>query len=317
MKISLSLLSVGMIAAAASASGTDTFIDYTGGGLMSRAPSVPSEAFANTIYTTGFNSAADPAGPYVLGDARGQGTPAWQDGGTIATAWTIVSTTAAQPSPQGANTTNKLRGAWGSNAATSPTSFFYQDNAGAGYGHSMAGTRTGVDFDLMRLTNSNSANKGQIQLRTYDTAFAYTAMGFIFDNFATGTSASIRGLAYLGGPGVTSAGTYAFTLETGTFHRDSIMHHYYTAYDACTGIITWGWDKGLASEKEWYFDTAGYQGGAAYQVNEFDFLSVRNTATTAGGMLIDNVSLTWEACPAPGAAALLGLAGLAGRRRRA
>jgi hypothetical protein len=316
MKISLSLLSIGMIATAATAERSYDFIDYTGTGLQQVASRSAKSEAVTTLYSTDFNS-------YTLGNmATGNltsgliGQDNWNLYNSVNfTTFTIVST-AGNNVEGGSNATNKLRSQWGTNTASGTTSYMWQDNGGAGFGLNtrMDGTVTEIDFDLLRSANSNSSNKGQTQLRTWDASGTFTTMGFIFDNYATGTQPSIRGLTYLGGPGVTTGGTYAFTLTTGSSALSAgVFHHYYTAFDATMNRVMWGWDLGLTSEANYYFDVTGYIGGTVSpDIDEFDFLTVRNSATVAGSMLIDNVYVI----PSPASFALLGLVGIASRQRR-
>jgi len=214
-----------------------------------------------------------------------------------------------------------LQGAWGTNTAAGSYSYLYQDNAGSGYQGFTAGRGVEADFKLQRFSNTVSTNKGQTQLRTYDVSGTQTTIGFIIDNYATGTNASIRGLAYLNTGTAASTGTYAFTLATGSAVTQAGTHSYYTQYDNTTGIVYWGWDAALGTAStNFYFDpTASGYIGAANQVgvSEVDFLNNRNSSTTAGSQNLDNIAFYAFDVPAPGAAALLGLAGIVARRRRA
>ncbi|MCE9620561.1 MAG: hypothetical protein K8R92_11735 [Planctomycetes bacterium] len=309
MKISLSLLSVGMIAAAAGAGSTD-FFDHSGSGLQMSASRASRSEAVTTLFSTDFNSYTTGAVCTDLtGGTMGQDSW-WQASSGTYNAFAISAATSGN---------KKMRSNFGS-AAAAATNFLWQDNAGGGYTPFTTGKGFEADFNLTRFSNTLTAKKGQTQLRTYDVTGTQTATGFIFDNYATGTQPSIRGLAYLNTGTAATTGTYAFTLATGSATTSmGVGHDYYCAYDSCTGFVYWGWDVGLATETNWFFDPlgAGYILATGQVVNEADFLSVRNTATTAGFMDLDNVAFYAYDCPAPGAAALLGLAGLAGRRRRA
>ena len=313
MKISLSLLSVGMIAAAATAADRNyDVLDYTGNGLMRQSNkniNRSSQESTDLLYSTGFDA-------YVTGvvcsDLTGatMGQDMWSQYQTgSGNRWGIVTVTGGKA----------LKGTWGTATAAGAYSYLYQDNAQSGYSGFTTGRSFEIDFDLTRFSNTVSTNKGQTQLRTYDASGTQTSVGFIFDNYATGTNASIRGLAYLNTGTAASTGTYAFTLATGSAVTQAGTHSYYTAYENTTGIVYWGWDVGLSSETNYYFDpTASGYIGAANQVamNEVDFLNNRNSSTTAGSMNLDNMAFYAYDVPAPGAAALLGLAGIVARRRR-
>ena len=212
-----------------------------------------------------------------------------------------------------------LQLAWGSSSTSGASSFLWQDNGQVGYRFFTANKPIQVDFDLTRFSNNSSSKKGQFQLRTYDVSGTQTTIGFIMDNYATGTMPSIRGLAYLGTGSAATSGTYAFTLATGSAVTQAGTHSYYTAYENTTGLVYWGWDVGLTSETNFYFDpTANSYIGAANQVaiNEIDFLNNRNSSTTSGSQNLDNIAFYAYDVPAPGAVALLGLAGIVARRRR-
>jgi hypothetical protein len=313
MKISLSLLSVGMIAAAATAADRNyDVLDYTGNGLMqqsNKSINRSSQESTDLLYSTGFDA-------YVTGvvcsDLTGatMGQDMWSQYQTgSGNRWGIVTVTGGKA----------LKGTWGTATAAGSYSYLWQDNAQSGYSGFTTGRSFEVDFDLQRFSNTVSTNKGNTQLRTYDASGTQTSVGFIIDNYATGTNASIRGLAYLNTGTAASTGTYAFTLATGSAVTQAGTHSYYAAYENTTGIVYWGWDVGLTSETNFYFDpTANGYIGAANQVamNEVDFLNNRNSSTTAGSMNLDNMAFYAYDVPAPGAAALLGLAGIVARRRR-
>ena len=313
MKISLSLLSVGMIAAAATAADHNfDVLDYTGNGLMQQSNkniNRSSQESTDLLYSTAFDA-------YVTGnvctDLSGatMGQDMWSQFQTgSGNRWGIVTVTGGKA----------LKGTWGTATAAGAYSYLWQDNAQSGYSGFTTGRSFEANFDLTRFSNTVSTNKGQTQLRTYDASGTQTSCGFIIDNYATGTNASIRGLAYLNTGTAASTGTYAFTLATGSAVTQAGTHSYYTAYENTTGLVYWGWDVGLTSETNYYFDpTASGYIGAANQVamNEVDFLNNRNSSTTAGSMNLDNMAFYAYDVPAPGAAALLGLAGIVARRRR-
>ncbi len=82
----------------------------------------------------------------------------------------------------------------------------------------------------------------------------------------------------------------------------------------------WGWDIGLATETNWFYAETNVADGAVIaglDVLEVDFLASRNSSSTAGNMQLDNIGIYAYDVPAPGAVALLGLAGIVARRRRA
>ena len=314
MKISLSLLSVGMIAAAATAADRNYEVfDYTGNGLMQQSHkniNRSSQESTDLLYSTGFDA-------YVTGtvctDLTGatMGQDMWSQYQTgSGNRWGIVTVTGGKA----------LKGTWGTASTAGSYSYLWQDNAQAGYQGFTTGRSFEADFDLTRFSNTVSTNKGQTQLRTYDVSGTQTSVGFIIDNYATGTNASIRGLAYLNTGTAATSGTYAFTLATGSAVTQAGTHSYYTAYNNQTGVVYWGWDTALGTAgSNFYFDptASGYLNAAGQPgVAEVDFLNNRNSSTTAGSMNLDNMAFYAYDVPAPGAAALLGLAGIVARRRR-
>ena len=313
MKISLSLLSVGMIAAAATAADRNfDVLDYTGNGLMQQSNkniNRSSQESADLMYSTGFDAYVTGAvSTDLTGSSMGQDSW-WQYQTGTGNRWGVVTVAGGKA----------LKGTWGTNTAAGAYSYLWQDNAGSGYSGFTTGRSVEVNFDLQRFSNTVSTNKGQTQLRTYDASGTQTSVGFIFDNYATGTNASIRGLAYLNTGTAASTGTYAFTLATGSAVTQAGTHSYYAAYENTTGIVYWGWDVGLTSETNFYFDPTenGYIGAAnQVAINEIDFLNNRNSSTTAGSQNLDNIAFYAYDVPAPGAVALLGLAGIVARRRR-
>ena len=224
MKISLSLLSVGMIAAAATAADRNyDVLDYTGNGLMQQGTkniNRSSKESTDLLYSTGFDA-------YVTGvvstDLTGatMGQDMWSQYQTgSGNRWGIVTVTGGKA----------LKGTWGTATAAGSYSYLWQDNAQSGYSGFTTGRSFEVDFDLQRFSNTVSTNKGNTQLRTYDASGSQTSVGFIIDNYATGTNASIRGLAYLNTGTAASTGTYAFTLATGSAVTQAGTHSYYAAY---------------------------------------------------------------------------------------
>jgi len=313
MKISLSLLSVGMIAAAATAADRNyDVLDYTGNGLMQQSNkniNRSSQESADLMYSTGFDAYVNGAvSTDLTGASMGQDSW-WQYQTGSGNRWGIVTVTGGKA----------LKGTWGTATAAGAYSYLWQSNGESGYSGFTTGRSVEVNFDLQRFSNTVTTNKGQTQLRTYDASGTQTSTGFIFDNYATGTNASIRGLTYLNTGSAASTGTYAFTLATGSAVTQAGTHSYYTAYENTTGLVYWGWDVGLTSETNFYFDpTANGYIGAANQaaINEIDFLNNRNSSTTSGSQNLDNIAFYAYDVPAPGAVALLGLAGIVARRRR-
>ena len=287
MKIGLTLLSIGMIAVAATAADRNyDVLEYTGNGLMQQGKKnngrTPSES-TDLLYSTAFDA-------YVTGvvctDLTGAtaGKDSWSQYQTgSGNRWGIVTVTGGKA----------LKGTWGTATAAGAYSYLWQDNAQSGYSGFTTGRSFEANFDLTRFSNTKSTNKGQTQLRTYDASGTQTTVGFIIDNYATGTNPSIRGLAYLNTGTAASTGTYAFTLATGSQVTQAGTHSYYTAYNNQTGVVYWGWDATTTSAVNYYFvpNANGYIGAANQAaINEVGFLNNRNSSTTAGNMNLDNIA---------------------------
>ena len=327
MKISLSLISIGMIAAAASAGRVEQDIvgtmqakrDVTGS--MSRyAQMQQNRAEAeDTLFATDFNDYTIGAVCTDLsGSVAGQG--GWYQYNATATA---TNNAFAIQAGTGTNSANKnLKASWGSSAATGGTNYLWQDNGGTGYTGFTSGRTTETQFSSLRFSNTVTTNKGYVTQYAFTTSTsAGTAVGLRLaaGMASTSTAASITGLAYLNVGG--TYGFYGFTLATGSATTSyGVSHNYYSAYDAVTGAVYWGWDIGLATETNYFYAETDVAAGAVIaglDVLEVDFLSSRNSSTTTGNMQLDNIGIFAYDVPAPGAVALLGLAGIAARRRRA
>ncbi|MEI6052864.1 MAG: hypothetical protein WCQ44_09200 [Opitutaceae bacterium] len=299
MKISLTLLTVGMIAAAATAADeiiADIPMNYTGSGLRhddgqayaAFKAGKTSQHIALTspprLFSTNFDT-------YTLGnvctDMTGvtMGQDKWSEFQTTGpNRWNIISATVGQA----------LQLAWGSSSTSGASSILWQDNSQVGYRFFTANKPIQVDFDLTRFSNTSSSKKGQFQLRTYDVSGTQTTIGFIMDNYATGTMPSIRGLAYLNTGTAATSGTYAFTLATGSAVTQAGTHSYYTAYDNSTGVVYWGWDASTTTGANYSYDPTahGYMNAANQSaMNSVQFIASRNSSTSIGSMNIDNVAI--------------------------
>ena len=327
MKISLSLISIGMIAGAASAGRVDHEIvgtmqaqrDVTGS--MSRYAQMQQNRAesTDTLFATDFDSYTIGAVCTDLsGSTPGQG--GWYQYNATATA---TNNAFAIQAGTGTNSANKnLKATWGSSAATGGTNFLWQDNGGAGYTGFTSGRTTETNFSALRFSNTVTTNKGFMTQYAYTTsATAGVAIGLRLaaGMATTSTAASITGLAYLNVGG--TVGFYGFTLASGSATTSyGVSHNYYSAYDAVSGALYWGWDLGQSTETNYYFNSTDVATGAVIanlDVLEIDFVASRNSSTTSGNMQLDNIGIYAFDIPAPGAVALLGLAGIVARRRRA
>jgi hypothetical protein len=109
-------------------------------------------------------------------------------------------------------------------------------------------------------------------------------------------------------------GNFAFNLGTGAVLSRNTWYRFAVTFDITTGRAQAGYSTdGGANYNLWFVDGAA----AGTLVDEFDLIGSANSGTAAQGQTIgyyDNINVI--ATPAPGALALLAVAGLMGSRRR-
>ena len=112
-------------------------------------------------------------------------------------------------------------------------------------------------------------------------------------------------------------GNFSFSTGTAGLLQRNRWYTFAVTFDSVSGRFQGGFSTdGGANFTMFYVDGAA----AGTQAGEYDLIGSANSGTAAQGTTLgfyDNISAyTTSTVPAPGALALLGLAGLAGRRRR-
>ena len=109
-------------------------------------------------------------------------------------------------------------------------------------------------------------------------------------------------------------GNYSFSTGTSGILARNTWYSFKVTFDSVTGRFQGGFSNdGGVNYTMFFVDGAA----AGISVDEYDLIGSANSGTAAQGAPLgfyDNITVT--AAPAPGAIALLGLAGLIGRRRR-
>jgi len=156
----------------------------------------------------------------------------------------------------------------------------------------------------------------------YDTTGTKFLAGMAVEMGTLGTSTtqrSIFGYAnYLNG---TATGNFRFKLSDQTLSDGSVSpkalsggwNYFATSFNKTTGEVLWYYSvDGGANYTAFYVNGAA----AGSDLAEFDYYTSTTSGNTAG-VTVNYGDLNIYATPAPGAAALVGLAGLMARRRRA
>jgi len=301
-KIGIAAIATAVISSAASAANTDVIgnIDLSKNWLgdnikLNRADK------DTTLYSTNWSS-------FTAGSAVGQDS--WANYGGTTAAFTI---TATRPGGQAGQ---------GYSQAQSGTSsrYFYRDlstefaGRGAGensiwasYSQYLGATGTvrgragGSMFD-----NNGYVSGMRMEIGTNTTA------GYAFGK--------VQGLAYLtdaaaAALGATVGGNYSFTFNTGTRTApvptaNSWVYFAHTR-DLSTGRVTWYYSVDGGANYSGFYVDAGVTTSTGV---EFDYITSGGQTTTSFTAQFGDMQV--YTTPAPGAAALVGLAGLVSRRRR-
>ncbi|MEO0631924.1 MAG: hypothetical protein AAFY46_14550, partial [Planctomycetota bacterium] len=171
------------------------------------------------------------------------------------------------------------------------------------------GTNVGVEVDpntpslelpleMQTFGESYQGNASVLDGTYYSSQYGFLADGFI--SLPQGASISIEMLSATPGLNVYEGGL-----------RMMRENHTYTPIFGTDGSdITWEW--GGTMHHPWFaVDELGF-----YEAEFEVYISDAVTGDRLSGFVSDTVTLQWQAVPAPGAAALLGLGGLAASRRR-
>lgn len=247
---------------------------------------------------------------FNVGNAVGQDL--WVSYGGTAAAYQI---TATRPGGQAG------KGYSQSQSGTS-TRYFYRDMSTEFAGRG-AGENT-VWAEHSAFLGASGTVRGRATGAMFDASFNYLAgMRMEIGTAATAGYAfgKVQGLTYLTlsaaqALGATAAGNYAFTFNTGTRTAPVPTANSWVYFaqnrNLDTGRVEWFYSVDGGVNYTGFFIDAGVQTGVG--LLEWDYLTSGGQSTTSftqqfGNMVVYSV-------PAPGAAALVGLAGLVSRRRR-
>ncbi|MCX5640336.1 MAG: hypothetical protein NT059_05935 [Planctomycetota bacterium] len=243
---------------------------------------VSSAASAGVIYSTGFNASEG----YVVGNLNGQqGWVTYQPSAGTGSAAANITADGRMQMNSGTSAAESARFAWNANYGAQ---FDIERAAG--------NTRlyTTVEMNVPRAQSSVA----RIGLYNYDPTGSKILSGF-YINVNTGILTLV---GYYNNAG--TVGNYGFTTTTAiTFDTWTTMT---TTWDSDTGRF-----QVFMGSTGFYVDGAG----AGLTANQTDFYASRNGGTIVGTALFDNLEVG-TTTPAPGAMALLGVAGLVGARRR-
>lgn len=303
-KIGIAAIATAVISSAASAANTDVIgtIDVSKNWLGDNIKLGPTNK-NSTLYSTNWSN-------FTVGGAVGQDS--WINYGGLSSDFSI---TATRPGGQ----------------------------SGKGYSQAQSGTTTRFFYrDLSTEFNGRAAGENQIWA-SYGQYLGATgtnrgrAGGFLYDNngyctsgmrMEVGTASAagytfgkVQGVGYLTAAAATAlgstsgAGNYSFTFNTGTRtapvpSQNSWVYFAHTR-DLNTGRVTWYYSTdGGVNYSGFYVD-----GGLTTSTGiEFDYVTTGAQTGTAFTTQFGDLSV--YTTPAPGAAALVGLAGLVSRRRR-
>lgn len=248
------------------------------------AATISSAASAGLIYSTDFNN-------YNLGDINGQN------------GWTTYDPTStgggggfANIVAGGNNGTKGLQFNSGTSASFSPR-YAWPANYGTAWSAEAAAGNTQLVVSVDMKLNSGTASTARLGAVSYDLSGSKILGGFYVQQ---GT-----GMVYMLGY-YNNAGTLNnFAFSTNVTLAYDTWTTFTTTWDSVTGRFTLSWGS-----NSFFVDGAG----AGLVADETDFYNTRNGGTVAASATFDNLSIS--AIPAPGALALLGVAGLTGGRRR-
>jgi len=293
--------------------------------IRHRTTSVETSSIYSTNWTSDSNGAAYTVGNLTPWTSAGNGTEPGQGGWIMYS--TATTTTAASNTkinggrPAGSSGTGQAMQITGGSTA-SGSRYIYQDLS-AGWAARNAGENTfWTEYESYFSATQTSTNADG--LITYDTTGSailtgiYTQVGTATSAGTTGKRGTIYGFSnYLNG---TSVGNYIFNL-TGTTVGSQLFANaggwtkYASNFNQNDGVVEWYVSvDGGANYTGFYVNGAA----AGKDVQEIDFYSSSQrvgTNTSAGSMIFGSTMA--YATPAPGAVALVGLAGLMARRRKA
>ena len=324
MKISLSLISVGMIAAAASAGAIesiDSGLSATYKGVITAAqmdliknPTNKEAASATMYNTNNWNS------PYVAGNMSttvgAPGQQGWVQYGGATSSFKVNATSPVTATNSHFGPSMTMRGGTGS------SSFYdiYLDTSAAYAAQAGPGQLLWLENDMYRGANSTVTTAApSIYAVAFDSTYAQCNSGFKFNSY---TGAALGLGSFKNSSGVITF--YGFTLPVTSTTNYAAAASNWTKqasnYNVDTGEVTWylSADNGV-SYSAWSYGagTSAAVAVAGRGAGEVDFYTANSAIAVAQSTTWANSAQFTTLIPAPGAVALLGLAGIAARRRRA
>jgi len=257
---------------------------------VAAASTVASFASASvTFYSTGFEAPS-----FATGDVNGQSGWTTYDPTFTTGGGNFASVTTGAPAGFGGS--QALRFDSGTSATSSPRYAW-----GPAYGSLFSAAASAGDNVLVAQTSmymasgqTSTARQGMV---TFDLSGSKILTGFYVQ--------ANTGLVYL----------LANYNNAGTINNFAFNTNVTIGYDQWVNFTT-TWNQATGRMEVFWGANAFYVDGAAAGsvADETDYYNTRNASTVASTAYFDN--LTIGAVPAPGALALLGLAGIVGRRRR-
>ncbi len=323
MKISLSLISVGMIAAAASAGqveAIDSGFSATYKGVITAAqldliknPTNKEAAYAYMYNTNNW------ASPYVAGNISttvgSPGQQGWIQYGGATSSFKVNASSPVTATNSHTGPSMTMKG--GTSSSAYHDLYLFTDEAYAA--QAGPGQLLWLENDMYRGANSTLTTAApSIYAVAFDTTFQCNS-GFKFNSY-TGAASGLG--SFLNSSGVLTF--YGFTLPvTSTTNYAAAASNWTkqaSSYNVDTGETSWylSADNGV-SYNAWSYGAGtsaavAVGGRGAYEV---DFYTANSATAVAQSTTWANSAQFTTLVPAPGAVALLGLAGIAARRRRA
>ena len=324
MKISLSLISVGMIAAAASAGAIesiDSGLSATYKGVISAAqmdliknPTNKEAAYAVMYDTNNWGS------PYVAGNMSttvgAPGQQGWVQYGGATSSFKVNATSPVTATNSHTGPSMTMKG------GTTSSAFYdlYLDTSAAYAAQAGPGQLLWLENDMYRGANSTvTTTAPSIYAVAFDSTYAQCNSGFKFNSY---TGAAVGLGSFLNSSGVITF--YGFNLPvTSTTNYAAAASNWTkqaSSYNVDTGEVTWYLsDDNGATYSAWSYGagTSAAVAVAGRGAGEVDFFTSNKAVSVSQSTTWANSAQYTTLVPAPGAIALLGLAGIAARRRRA
>jgi MYXO-CTERM domain-containing protein len=251
--------------------------------------SAASAVSASVFYSTGFE-----APDFTTGDVNGQSgwttfDPTFTTGGG-----NFASVTNGAPAGFGGSQALRFDGG---TAATSSPRYAWGPSYGAAFSAAAAGGENVLYASTSMYLASGQTSTARLGMVTFDSTGAKILTGF----YVQANTGIVYLLANYNNAG--TIGNFAFSTNL-TIGLDQWVN-FTTTWNQATGRMEVFWGA-----NGFFVDGAG----AGSIADETDYYATRNGSTIASTAYFDNLEV--GAVPAPGAVALLGMAGLIGRRRR-